>query len=342
MSAAVEPLFHFRRRRYRIDRCAAQIDAVRQGKITLRALSRGHYPGEKLAASALRRISSLGYWDAAGTQDWGLEEHRNEGIEIVYLETGRQVFTVDGTRYPLRGGDFTVTRPWQLHNLGAPHLGPGRLHWFIIDVGVRRPSQEWRWPAWIILGEPALTELTRRLRHNEHPVWRATEELHHAFRAIAAALDHGGGRTRLPRIAIQINRVLLGLLDALQQQQRNEDPRLTGADRTVEMFLRDLEQNPASAAQPWTLATMAAACGMGMTTFSKHCHRVVNTSAITHLGRCRLDHAARILRRQPARPITEVALDVGFSSSQYFATCFLRRFRRTPRAYRAEPPGRPT
>ncbi len=336
MPAAAEPIFQFRRRRYRIDRCAAQIAAVREGKISLHALTRGHYPGTQIPAAALKGISSLGYWDAAAPQDWGLDEHRNEGVEIVYLETGRQVFTVDGTGYPLRSGQFTVTRPWQLHKLGAPHLGPGRLHWFIIDVGVRRPSQNWRWPDWVILGEPALTELTRRLRQNEDPVWQATRELHGAFRDIAEALDAPADSNRFPRIAIQINRVLLGLLDALRQQQRHEDPRLTGADRTVEMFLRDLEQSPASAARPWTLATMAAACGMSMTTFAKYCHRVANASAITYLGQCRLAHAARLLRSEPARPITEIALEVGFSSSQYFATCFLRRFRRTPKAYRAE------
>lgn len=336
MAAGVDPIFEFRRERYRIDRCAAQFDAIRKGKITFHALTRGHYPGDKIKEGALPGISSLGFWDAAGAQDWGLAEHRNEGVEIVYLENGAQTFTVDNLAYPIRGGQFTVTRPWQLHKLGAPHLGPGRLHWFIIDVGVRRPTQEWHWPNWVILGRAIMTELTRRLRHNEHPVWKATRDLHHAFQDIAEVLVNKDDPTRYPRIAIQINRVLLGVLDALKQQQSYDDPSLTGADRTVEIFLRDLEQNQTNASLPWTLESMAHACGMSMTTFSKYCHRVVNTSAITYLGRCRLEHAARLLRDDLDRSITQVALDVGFSSSQYFATCFLRRFRRTPKAFRSE------
>lgn len=335
MSAVSAPVFQFRRGRYEIDRCIPQIEAVRAGKIELHALTRGHYPGELIAPGALRGITSLGFWDAAGTQDWGLAEHRNEGVEIVYLENGRQSFTVDGADHPLLGGHFTVTRPWQLHQLGRPHLGPGRLYWFILDVGVRRPSQSWRWPNWVILGDAAQDELTRRLRYNEHPVWKATPEMHLAFRAIADALRNRDDAARFPRIGIQINRVLLGVLDALRQQQRQEFPDLTRADRTVDIFLRDLEHNAASAACPWTLESMARACGMSMTTFAKYCHRAVNTSAISFLNRCRLDHAARLLGEAPARPITQIALDVGFSSSQYFATRFLRRFRCTPRAYRA-------
>lgn len=335
MSAVLDPVFEDRRGRLQIDRCAAQVAAIRHGKITYHALTRGHYPGEMMARGALRGIPSLGFWDAAGAQDWGLDEHRNEGLEIVYLENGAQAFTVDGVAYPLPGGHFTVTRPWQLHKLGAPHLGPGRLHWFIVDVGVRRPSQDWRWPSWVILGQPALAELTRRLRHNEHPVWKATRDMHHAFQGIADALRTPGDSTRFPRLALHINRVLLGVLDALRQQQRQEYPELTRANRTVELFLRDLEQNPASAACAWTLESMARACGMGMTTFSKYCHRAVNTPAMAYLCRCRLEHAARRLRAEPTRPITQIALDVGFSSSQYFATRFQLRFRCTPKAYRA-------
>lgn len=98
-------------------------------KVTIRALSsvRNNFPG----------ITSIGYFSGAGAQNWGAESQRNEGLEITFLETGSMAFSVESKNYELRPGHFTITRPWQLHKLGAPNISPGKLHWLILDVGVR-------------------------------------------------------------------------------------------------------------------------------------------------------------------------------------------------------------
>jgi AraC family L-rhamnose operon regulatory protein RhaS len=320
--------------RYVIDSCAPQKEAVASGKIQLHALTHGHYPGRLLPPRVLPGLSSLGYWDARGEQDWGLDPHRNEGIEIVFLETGRVTFLVDDRRYPLRPGAVTVTRPWQLHCLGDPEIGPGRLHWLILDVGVRGPNQPWHWPPWIVLAPEDLHELTRKLRHNEHPVWRGTPDIEHAFRELASCVQAARRGVEISRIIIHINHLLLSLLGALQRQSRHEDPQLTTRRRSVALFLDRLRRDAAHAARPWTLPAMAAECAMGTTAFAQYCRQIANQPPAEFLSRCRLDHAAQRLRAEPATPITSIAMDCGFASSQYFATCFQRQFARTPRDYR--------
>ena len=334
MRPPLEPIYRAGRARYGIDRCAPQRRAIVAGKIEFHALTHGHYPGRSIARSVLPGLNSIGWWNAAEPQDWGLEPHRNEGIEIVFLETGSTAFAADDRLHALHAGQFTVTRPWQLHKLGDPNIGPGRLHWLILDVGVRRPSQEWRWPRWVMLTPPDLAALTRMLRRNEHPVWTATPEIARAFRQLAATVLTYGERGAVSRLIIQLNALLLGMLDALRTQQHREDAALVSRRRTVELFLRDLAQNPASASGPWTLARMAAHCGLGVTAFSEHCRASVNAGAVEYLNHCRLDAAARRLRAEPRTPVTRIALECGFNSSQYFATRFLRRFRCSPRAYR--------
>src|SRR5207302_2013088 len=145
----------------------AQMREGREGNIKLHARSEGHDPGVELWAGVVPGLGSIGCWDGAGAQDWGLDEHRNEGVEISLLETGKMGFTADKRHYELVPGTLTITRPWQLHKLGNPNIGPGRLHWLIIDVEVRRPNQEWRWPDWLMLTSEDLTELNRKLRYNE-------------------------------------------------------------------------------------------------------------------------------------------------------------------------------
>ncbi len=329
------PIYQGHKARFKIDTCAPQSAAVRGGKIQMHALSKGHYPGILLKPEQLPGITSIGFWNGAGAQDWGLEAHRNEGLEICFLETGAMAFSVEMKHFELRSGHFTITRPWQLHKLGAPNIGPGKLHWLIFDVGVRRPSQDWRWPRWVTLTEADKTELTRKLRHNENAVWQSSPELGAAFRGLSDGVMKWDNPHVESRMLTLLNQLLLGILTALTAQQKHQNPELTSRRRTVELFLRDLAENAASSREPWTLDTMAEHCGMGITAFSKYCRELVNNGPVEYLNQCRLNRAARQLMENRALPVTEIAFQNGFNSSQYFATAFRQRFKLTPRAYRA-------
>ncbi len=334
MRAPAAPIYRAGAGRFRIDSCEAQSAAVRGGKIQMHALSKGHYPGQLLSPRQLPGINSIGFWDGAIHQDWGLEAHRNEGVEITYLETGDMPFSVEEQQFKLRPGHFTITRPWQLHKLGAPNIGPGRLHWLILDVGLRRPNQEWRWPRWLTMTPEDKAELTCKLRQNENPVWNASPDIASAFRDLSAGVLAWPQPHLESRMLTLLNQLLLGILTALSEQQSRHDPELTSRRRTVELFLRGLAENAAKLSQPWALDAMAAHCGMGVTSFSKYCRELVNSGPMEYLHICRLDYAARQLSQRPSLSITDIAFRSGFNSSQYFATAFRKRFQATPRGYR--------
>ncbi len=321
------------KQRYEIDRCEPQVAAVRQGKIELHALTKGHYPGTPIPGNVLPGLSSIGFWDARGAQDWGLDTHCNEGIEIVFLETGSMAFVADHKTFDLHAGVFTITRPWQFHKLGAPNIGPGKLHWFILDVGVTRPHQAWRWPKWVVLTKEDLDELTRKLRHNENPVWNSTPAIAHAFRDLARDIANWDQPHAISRMTVHLNQVLIGILDALKEQQSHEDEGLTSFQRTVEIFLGELRNHRIDLGEDWTVERMAERCGMGVTAFSKYCREQVNCGPMEFLNQCRLDRAAQQLRKQPDLSITDVAFENGFNSSQYFATCFRKRFHQSPKKF---------
>ena len=133
------------------DSCRSLVSAAEKGAVKLHAVGRAGYPGRRLPPDELSGLRSVGTWNAASVQDWGLPLHRNEGIEITFLASGEISARIESRREAMRHDHFLVTRPWQPHQLGNPHVGPSRLTWLILDVGVRRPHQEWRWPAWIVL-----------------------------------------------------------------------------------------------------------------------------------------------------------------------------------------------
>jgi AraC family L-rhamnose operon regulatory protein RhaS len=285
--------------------------------------------------SVLPGLTTVGFWSCQGEQDWGLDPHRNEGLEIVFLETGGMGFEVNGRTHMLNAGNLTVTRPWQLHKLGDPNIGQGRLYWVVLDVGVRRPNQDWRWPDWVVLSKADLTDLTRKLRRGEQAVWMANPRMREIFRDVAECVIHWEEPRVQSRLTVTVNRLLVELLDILTEQQLEESPELTSRRRTVELFLKDLAENPMSAAEPWILPEMAAQCGMGVTAMAKYCLELVNSGPMAYLNLCRLKHAARMLHDYPQKTVTEVAMICGFNSSQYFATVFRKRYQMTPKAYRA-------
>jgi AraC-like DNA-binding protein len=317
---------------FHADTCEALRAAVARDEVAFAALARGTYPGRKLAAKALPGVMSVGYWDARQDQSWGLDWHRNEGVEITYLARGKTGFAVDGKEYPLSRGNLTITRPWQLHRVGSPTVSACRLHWMILDLGVRRPHQEWIWPDWFVLQRRDLDELTELLKHNEQPVWRADPEVDRCFENLGSIVSHVHSRTEESRLRLQINTLFLNLLELLRRQNLDLDPALSSRRRSVEMFLAALAHQ---VDQPWTLELMAEQCGLGRTRFTHYCYELTNMSPAEFLNRCRIRRACELLVETSKQNVTDIAFECGFSSSQYFATVFRQHLGFAPREFRS-------
>jgi AraC family L-rhamnose operon regulatory protein RhaS len=328
------PIYRSPGRLYKADTCQPLVQAVEARKIQLEALVHGHYPGRRLPAGALPGLKTVGFWDAAEDQDWGLPWHRNEGIELTFLERGTAGFDVEQDTCLLHPDDLTVTRPWQRHRVGTPNVLAGRLHWLILDVGVRRPNQSWRWPAWLLLSHSDLRELTEILRQTDQPVWKTSADVRRCFQSIATTVKTDRGGSNLSKLAVKVNELFVLLLDLFRRHEIVLDESLTSSRRTVELFLADLSQHPEHLALDWSIHEMARSCGLGVTQFIHHVRLIANVTPAQYVNRCRLDLAARLLRNGRVS-VTDVALECGFSSSQYFATVFQRRYGCTPREFRA-------
>lgn len=331
------PIFKDQGRTYRADACLPVVEAICQGRIGHAALSRGQYPGRPMPRGALPGVRTVGFWDAEQDQDWGLDWHRNEGLELTFLERGTLPFAAEDQRYRLRAGDLTVTRPWQPHRLGEPYLPAGRLHWLILDLGVRRPHQPWKWPPWLMLTPDDRRELTTILRQNEQVVWQGNAGLRRCFESIAQAVQTDRNGSNVSRLTVHLNALFVLLLDHFRSKPMVLDESLTSTRRTVELFWSDLRENVEHLTLEWTVRAMARRCGLGVTHFIHHTKQLANMTPGQYLTRSRLEVASRLLLDEPQRSVTEIALACGFGSSQYFATLFRRHYGVTPREHREQP-----
>lgn len=320
--------------RHHADDCQPLRQAVARKSVHMAARVRGQYPGTPLAKDQLPNLRTVGYWDAVGPQSWGLPMHRNEGIEICYLLNGETAFATDDEEVILRPGDITITRPWQSHRLGNPHIGACRLFWVILDVETVRGRNPWQFPDWIGPDLQSRRELLRIIRTN--PRCHLHDEGHllkEHLQSTCQLLD-GNNPLEAAHLAGTINHLLLTVAHILSSGvgPSSHDPH--GYDRTVKGFFSGLEANRDVAAEEWTVSKMAHACRVGITYLNAACRELFNTTPSNHLCRIRLSHAAAMLEHQPESPVTEIAFATGFSSSQHFATRFRKQYGMTPGMYR--------
>jgi AraC family L-rhamnose operon regulatory protein RhaS len=309
------------------------VAAVAAGEVRLEALVRGSYPGRLMPDGVLPQVSTIGFWDAARDQAWGLGAHRNEGIEITYLNNGSLGFIVDGRSNPLLPGHLTITRPWQPHSVGNPNVASSRLYWLILDVGVRQPHQSWKWPPWLVFSQSDLRELTALLRENEQPVWPGTPEIGRCFTDIGHLIETSrSGTLPVSRLTLLANEVFVCLLELLRAQRPPRKTSLMLGERSVSMFLKRLNNE---LHEPWTLELMAEKSGLARTRFAHHCRKLTNLSPMEYVQRQRVEKAKRLLAGS-GKSITEIALECGFASGAYFASVFRKHIHCSPREYREE------
>jgi AraC-like DNA-binding protein len=324
---------------YRDDPTMPLRRARARGDIGLWAWGRAEYPGEPLAPGDFPGLLSAGMWEVEADQNWGLDWHYNEGVEVTFVTRGRVGFGTTQEEHDLQRGWVTVTRPWQRHHLGAPNVTACTLGWFVLDVGALRPNQRWDWPAWLPLREREARRLTDRLRGSERSIWPITTELTHALDRLERTM-RGQHAHPVPRVAVGIAEVLLELSDLIDDDERAVDPYYSSSERTVEVFLGSLH---ARLAEPWTVDSMSAACGLGRTRFIYYCRQTVNAAPLDYLNGLRVDRALDLLKTTQLS-VADISYACGFSSSQYFATVFKRQFGRSPstaRGYEAATPAGP-
>ena len=315
---------------YHADKCLPLVDAANRKKIKSKMLARHTYPGDRLDDNTLG-LNSIGYWDAHEPQDWGLDWHRNEGIEFHFLESGSMPYAQENKEVLLKPNYLTITRPWEVHKVGNPYVGMGKFYWVILDLGVRRPHQEWIWPDWITLTPDDLNRLTTILRQNEQSILKTNKEVRNCFANIGKAVDSDEFGSNASKIRLLVNYLLILILDLVDTDDVVLNESLTESSRSVNFFLKELEN---SLAENWTIESMSLSAGVGVTRFTYHCKQITNLTPMRYLMMRRLEMAKRMLLEDSELTITEVAYRSGFTTSQYFSSVFKKHEKCTPNQYR--------
>jgi len=262
-------------------------------------------------------LAMFGRYNYANAED-GLAEHSHAAaLEICYLVRGRQTYCIGKHSYHLRGGDVFLTKPNERHGTGGSPQEKGLLYWMI----VLNPSSTGG--SLLGLAERESRTLWRELEKSSRRHFPGTPEMKTQLDAILALL-HGRG-TALKKTAIQ-NRIVAFLLELLIARERASAEQ--GSQRFAQV-IRHIESN-LSDPDKLTVDVLSSIARLSPSRFKTLFKEKLGIPPAEYALRLRIEEARRRLASGDAT-VTGVAIDLGFSSSQYFASSFKRLTRMTPR-----------
>jgi AraC-like DNA-binding protein len=248
-----------------------------------------------------------------------------ESIRIYYVLEGKFDWTINGQLHKLYPGDLAVILPGQLLGSEKGFLDIGSLFQLCIRVERESKSGKLLLGHWSGLSESEWRTIGTIMQLNK------TSVLLNA-RDAAAILTRLHEELMQQQIgyATRVNHLLDELLIVIARQSNRQSNQRRDFPETfmkVEATLRkDLTHQ-------WTVEEMAALVGLGTTAFTERVKSYTGFTPLNYLINIRISEAMKMLNRDELS-ITEIALDLGFYSSQHFSTTFKKLTGYTPAEYR--------
>ncbi len=272
-------------------------------------------------------IVQTGHWSPAKRR--ALPTHRNEGVEVVYIDKGRLRWHVEGQVETVPPGSVFFTLPWQAH--GSVEQAEPNCELYYVIIGTarrhRRPVRRFGFDPALGIGAAAQRRITRVLGSVRRHCWPANPRIAWLLPQLVAEQQRpdrsAEAITALARLA------LVELVRCIEGEA--PPPPAPAAEGRVQAFLAELAGR---VDEPWTLEAMARACGLGRTRFADLVKRLTGETPVMALNRLRIARAQALLRHSEAS-ITDIAQACGFSTSQYFAGVFRDYTGCSASAYRA-------
>ena len=247
-----------------------------------------------------------------------LHRHRN-GIEITFCVRGCVKFDCGSSVYALLPGMMFVARPGDAHRIRSNPKGACR-YTLLLRIPknggfLGLPQNESRW-------------LLECFSSFPRAAFMGTEEIRRSFVRLLELCSDVKGQT--PERTLKIRAVALTLVLAVAEAGKASAG--TATDSHINALIARMRRHPE---RDFTINALTEALGLSANTVLARFRRLTGLPPHAFLVKCRI-HRAGVLLRRTSRSVTDIAMELGFSSSQHFATRFRQETGFTPCAWRVQ------
>lgn len=247
-----------------------------------------------------------------------LEEHVHEGMmEICYCDTGVQVYEVDGKIHRIKGGDVFVTFPGEPHSSAKYPEEKGSLYWLI----VRLPDKG----SFLHYNEADSLALVNALRSLPARHFKGNAILKKSLDEML--LLHQVPLQPIHRLSM-IHLVTGFLLQVIQAAAKANQAAESNRVLLIKQYIAENLYNTL------TIEMLAKWLHLSEAHFKSWFKKETGMPPLDYIVRERIEEAKKMLAQNKEIAIADIAYQLNFSSSQYFATVFRKYTGCSPAAFR--------
>jgi len=266
---------------------------------------------------ALKKINTI--------QFDSLKKEASASLRFYYVVDGRFDWMIQDHHYILYPGDLAVVLPGQCFGGEKDLLDIGTVSWMHLELQHLDKNGNVALGKWSRLSENESRTIGRILLLNNSPVLSKLKEAGTIFQTI-----HNEFTNQEIGYCTRINQLIDELFILIARQLTRQNNSRRDFPQTFMKLEQTLREN---LSHQWTVEEMAALVGLGITAFSEKVKSFTGFSPLNYLINIRISEAIKLLKRQDVH-VTDIALDVGFYSSQHFATTFKKLTGYTPSEFR--------
>ena len=274
---------------------------------------------------AFPHIAEFAFKKINTVQFGSLKKERSQFLRIYYVAEGRFDWLIDDQRYILYPGDVAIILPGQTLGSEKGFLDIGTLWWMHLELDQMERNGIVAMGNWSRLTDFECRTIGRILLLNNGPVLSKLNNAGPLFNHM-----HQEFVNQEIGYAARINQLIEELLIIIARQLTSQNNSRRGCPQKFMELEKTLRED---LSHQWTVEEMAASFGLGLTAFSEKVKSYTGFSPLNYLINIRISEAIKLLNKQDL-PVTDVALEVGFYSSQHFATTFKKLTGYTPSEYR--------
>lgn len=242
-------------------------------------------------------------------------ESHPDAVEFLLLRSGCKQIQVEDRLYEMQGGDLLVVFPGERH--GAEDFVQNRTSLAYLLMAV--PTEV---PRFCMLEEEERSALWEQLKLLKGRMLKVSPSV---CRTMDRLFDHVN--TGLPLERARIRTELMRFLFQILEEAGEEDKFLPADIAAVIRYIREAREEMPD------IAKMAALVNLSESRFKQKFKQATGIPPAEFTVREKIRESQTLLK-DPARTVTSIAMELGFSSSQHFSVLFRKYTGLSPIQYR--------